>query len=152
MRKIIVLACLCINSIFCFSQTCEERETKLIHGLTSFSAGLLYNTYAVIGSLSDGFGNDVYDAKSMTSLLNAQKQLLDNLSEVLRNMTGQQTLRAQRDIDFANSSASILKGLKTQADLMLSYVRSKTPQRLEAYETQRNKNWNDITSLMGLKE
>lgn len=52
MRVCIVVILFAIS--FCgHSQTCEEREGKLLELNGSLSAGFAYNTYAVIGALSD---------------------------------------------------------------------------------------------------
>jgi len=152
MKRAVLIICISCLSLPAFSQSCEERESRLVQGITGFSATVLYNTYGLIGSISDAFGNDVYDSKTVSNLLNAQKKLMDNLVELVEKMNRDSILLKPADINYASSSVLILKGLKKQAELMLEYARSKTPQRLENYEAQRTKNWSDISKLMGLKE
>jgi hypothetical protein len=106
----------------------------------------------MIGSISDGFSNDVYNAKTVTDLLNAQYKVLDHLASVTDKLNSENTLSDPQDRNYASTTSTILTGLKKQANLMIEYVKSKTPQRMEAYEAQRNQNWDSIAELMGIKK
>ena len=48
MKKIILICTLAILSLNSFSQTCEEREEKLLTTIGGVSATMLYNTYVLI--------------------------------------------------------------------------------------------------------
>jgi hypothetical protein len=151
--KNVILACtLIIISLSSSSQTCELREEKLIECLGAFTAGYLYNTYGLIGSVSDAFANDVYDAKTTNNLLGAQKKVLDNLGPLLDSLVSIGTFSSKEYREDVATTKSIFNGLKKQIDLMLEYIRSKTPQRLEAFEEQRKKNWSAISKMMGIDE
>ena len=118
----------------------------------SLSAGFLYNTYGLIGSIADGYGHDAYTAETVTDLLKAQKNLIDNMITLLEKTIGEKTFKAKSDKDYMTSSVSILKGFETQTDLFLKLVKSKSQKNIEAYDEQRNKNWKDLSKLMGVKE
>jgi len=152
MRKYIIALFLLTASINSFSQTCEERESKLLSAVGGFSAGFLYNTYGLIGSISDGYTHEAYDALTVSDLMGAQKKLADNLVKVLEELKSGSFLKDKQDQDFAGSVINILKGLKKQAQLLEDYVDNKSKQKQDAYEVQRKKNWSDISKLMGIDE
>jgi len=152
MRKhIIILFCLAAF-LPGISQTCEERETKMLEAFGGFSAGMLYNTYGLIGSISDGYAQDAYDALTVSDLMNAQKKVADNLVKVLEDLKNGGFLKAKKDQDFAGSLITVLKGLKNQAQLLEDFADNKSRQKQEAYEEQRKKNWSAISKLMGIEE
>jgi len=152
MRKYIIALLLLTTSISSFSQTCEERESKLLESVGGFSAGFLYNTYGLIGAISDGFTHDAYDALTINDLMDAQKKLADNIVKVLEELKSGGFLKDTKDQEFAGSVINILKGLKKQAQLLEDYVDNKSKQKQDAYEDQRKKNWSAISKLMGIDE
>ncbi len=152
MRKYIIVLFLLITSINSYSQTCEERESKLLEAVGGFSAGLLYNTYGLIGSISDGYTHDAYDALTISDLMDAQKKLSDNLVKMMEELKSGGYLKDKKDQDFAGSVINILKGLKKQAQLLEDYADNKSRQKQEAYEEQRKQNWSAISKLMGIEE
>lgn len=152
MKKILVAACLIAITNLGISQTCEQRENKLLEAFGGFSAAMLYNTYGLIGSISDGFTHNAYDAVTVSDLLGAQKKVAENLEKVLEDLNTGGFLKDEKDKDFANAMISILKGLKKQAQLLEIYTDRNNRQNQEAYENQRNKNWSAISNLMGIEE
>ena len=134
------------------SQTCEEREKQLLSTVGSFSAGYLYNTYGVIGSVSDGFGNNVYSTETVNDLLEEQKKVLDNMIKSMGTLVEGGFIKDSSDISYIRSSISLMKGLKKQAELMQEYAKRKTQSRLNEYDEQRRKNWKDLSKMMGIDE
>lgn len=152
MKKFFIALCVFAVSSGAFSQTCEERESKLLEAVGGFSAGMLYNTYGLIGSISDGYAHDVYDAVTIGDLMDAQKKVADNLVKVLEELKNDGYLKDKKDQDYAGSIINILKGLKKQAQFLEDYADNKTRQKQEAYEEQRKQNWSAISKLMGIEE
>ena len=152
MRKMIIVLILLTASTGSFSQTCEERENKLLEAVGGFSAGMLYNTYGLIGSISDGFVQDVYDPLTVSDLMDAQKKVADNLVKMLEDLNSGAFLKDKKEQDYTGSVINILKGLKKQAQLLEDYSNNKTRQKQEAYEAQRKQNWSAISKLMGIPE
>jgi hypothetical protein len=152
MRKHILALFLLIASISSFSQTCEERENKLLEGFGGFSAGMLYNTYGLIGSISDGYTHEAYDPLTVSNLMDAQKKVADNLVKVLEDLLKGGYFKDGKDQDFAGSLITILKGLRNQAQLLEDYADNKNRQKQDAYENQRKQNWTAISKLMGIDE
>lgn len=152
MRKHIIPFLFLMASINSFSQSCEEIENKLLEAFGGFSAGMLYNTYGMIGSIGDGYAHDAYDALTISDLMDAQKKVADNLVKVLEELKNGGFLKDKKDQDFAGSVINILKGLKKQAQLLEDYVNNKSRQKQEAYDEQRKQNWSVISKLMGIAE
>ncbi len=152
MKNLFITLCLFAVSSGSFSQTCEERESKLLEAVGSFSAGMLYNTYGLIGSISDGYAHDAYDALTISDLMEAQKKVADNFVKVVEELKNGGYLKDIKDQEFAASMINILKGLKKQAQLLVDYADNKTRQKQEAYDAQRKQNWSAISKLMGIEE
>lgn len=152
MKKLFIALALFAASVSCFSQNCEERENKLLEAFGEFSAGMLYNTYGLIGSISDGFTHEAYDAVTISDLMGAQKKVADNLVKVLEELKTGRFFKDEKDQDFASSLINILKGLKMQAQLLEDYADNKSRQKQDAYEAQRKINWSAISKLMGIEE
>ncbi|MBK9568691.1 MAG: hypothetical protein IPO53_01350 [Chitinophagaceae bacterium] len=152
MKKIILALLLVTASYNSFSQTCEERESKLLETIGSFSAGMLYNTYGLIGSISDGYTHDAYSPATVDELMEPQKKVADNLIKVVEELINTNMFNAPEDKDYAATIIKILKGLSNQAQLLQNYTTHKIRQNQEAYENQRKQNWSAISKLMGIEE
>src|SRR5688572_10067205 len=111
MKKLLALICTVILLNTTYGQTCEEREKELLTTVGSFSAAYLYNTYGMIGSISDGFVHNAYDAETVNDLLKAQNNLLEHLTNTMENLVKGQFLTDSVDIRYAGSAALVLKGL-----------------------------------------
>ncbi len=152
MKKLFIAFCLVTGSFNVFSQTCEQREDKLLSAFGSFSAATLYNTYGVIGGIADGYAHDAYDVQTVNDLLDAQKKLADNLLKVLTDLKNDGALKDKADQDYSVSAIDILKGLKRQVQFFQDYIKNNNRQEKDDYEQQRKKNWKDISKLMGIEE
>ena len=152
MKKIVLSLFILIVSLNCFCQTCEEREPRIQQAMVGFSSALLYNTYGVIGSIADAYVKNAYNAEMVDQLMNAQKNLADNLVKVLDGLVKDNILVTQMDKDYAVSAINILEGLKKQGGLLQEYAQTNSRQKQEAYDDQRKKNWSVLSKLMGIKE
>lgn len=152
MKNILVAILFLVPATTAIAQTCEEREKQLITTVGAFSAGYLYNTYGLIGSIADGFGHDTYKPDHTHDLLEAQKKVLDNMISVIGKLTGEGNLGNEDNINYMKKAAEVMKGLKKQAQLLQDYVQNKRQSLLNAYDEQRTKNWKAISKLMGIEE
>jgi hypothetical protein len=150
MRKIFLLFLLML-SLESFSQSCEEKETKLLQVVGGFSSALLYNTYGLIGSIGDAYVKDAYTAEMVESLMTAQQKMTGGLLLMLNNLVKDSVLK-DADRDYAMRAVSILTGLKDQALLLQEYAHTSNEKKQQAYEDLRKKNWSAICKLMGIKE
>lgn len=152
MRKLLLFF---LFSAFFFTtkaQQSGEREPKLIELLNSYSAGFLYNTYGLIGSIADGFTAEAWPASQATDLLDAQKKLAENMSVQLEKMISEGAFEKEKDRNYMSSVSRLLRGLGMQAGLLTNLVNNKNRKTTEAYEKQRDQNWKDLSKLMGIKE
>jgi hypothetical protein len=152
MKKMILAICILGISFNSYAQTCEEREGKLLGVMGSLSAGFLYNTYALLGSISDGYAHDAYNAETATDLVNAQKQLADNMTSLLEKIIKDKAFKDKKDEDYLGACITIIKGLKAQAGYLVDLVKNNSQKNTNAYEEQRRKNWKDLSKLMGVPE
>jgi len=152
MKKYLLFIALIFVFQSSFSRTCEEREDKLLSAVGGFSAGLLYNTYGLVGSVADAFGKDAYTAETVTDLMNAQKNMADNIIKMLDGLIKDNALKDENDKNYVIATKEIIAGLKKQAELLADYAKTNSSQQQRAYEQQRQKNWKDISKLMGIEE
>src|SRR5712671_4901173 len=102
MRKNIIFLFLLIASISSFSQTCEQREGKLLEAVGGFSAGALYNTYLLIGMVWDEKEN--YDTAIARQILDEQKNLSETLAKTMEELKNGGYLKDKKDQDFAGTA------------------------------------------------
>ena len=152
MKKFFIALSMLAVSSTGFCQTCEQRETQLAQAIAGLSAGLLYNTYGVIGSIADAYVKDTYKKETVDDLMNAQKNLADNLVKMMQGLVKDSILNNQADRNYLISAISILNGLKKQAQLLQEFAQTNNQQKQEGYDDQRKKNWSAISKLMGIKE
>ncbi len=152
MKKIFTIFCFILLTLNSYTQTCEEREGKMLTIIGGFSAGLLYNTYGVIGSVADGFMKDAYTGETVTNLMNAQKAMADNFIKMMNNNLKENVFTKEADITYMKSAIEIIKGLKLQAGFLIDLTEVNSNKKRDEYETQRQKNWSSISKLMGIEE
>lgn len=152
MRKMLICGLLMLSALVTIAQPADGSDKKMMQALSAFSAATLYNTYGLIGSIGDGFGSDVYDAETARNLLNAQKDLMDNLVKLTEDLTLSGTVKDSASLVYLRTATGIMKDLKEQARLMTEYTKDKKRKILDAYEKQRNENWKSISRLMGVPE
>jgi hypothetical protein len=152
MKKIIIAIAFISISHLTFAQTCEEREIKLHSAIGSFSAGLLYNTYGLIGSVADAFEKNAYPPETVTDLMNAQKNMADNLIKMIDGLIKENIIANEKQKNYIASAKDVIEGLKKQAEIQAEYARTNSNRQQKAYAEQRQKNWKDISKLMGIEE
>ncbi len=108
MKKIFFVLLIFAISHRAVSQTCEEREDQLLGMMGGLSAGFLYNTYGLIGSIADGYGQDAYSESTVIDLLEAQKKLADNMVALLEKMVAENAFKKQTDKDYVVSSVAVI--------------------------------------------
>lgn len=151
MKHLLLISCMAF-SIHVTAQTCEERETKLLELNGSLSAAFMYNTYAVLGSLADGFGHEVYDKETITDLMAAQRKMASNMVNVFEKILMDQILTVEDNRDYIRTTIVIVKSFITQIDLFQKYVQNKTQKNLNAFQAERTSNWKQLSKLMGIDD
>ena len=152
MKKIILICTLAILSLNSFSQTCEEREEKLLTTIGGVSATMLYNTYVLIDVAKDAFLNKTYETEKVTQLMNSQKAMADILIKIFEDNLKEKAFSKEDDKNFIESLTESIKGLKNQAVLLLNITEDNIASNTEAYTKQKEKNWGAIAKLLGIAE
>ena len=152
MKKVIIIICVFTASLNAFAQTCEQREAKMLTTMGGLSAGFMYNTYAAIGSICDGYAHSTYAVKETNDLLQSQEQLISNLLGQLNELLTGHMLKDKNDEDFMRSVVKTVQGLKNQALYFQDYMKNKSDLKKNAYDDQRKENWKEISKMMGLKD
>ncbi len=116
----------------------------------ALSAQAMFNTYLVIGSISDNFVSETYDAETANSLLEAQVGMIEKLEENLAALENG-FLTDQADIDFMRDVVRVMGGLKKQAQLALKYVASGDANDATKFDNQRQANWGQISKLLDIE-
>ena len=153
MKKIICCFVILVFSYQSFSQqNCDESERNSNAIIAALSAGFLYNTYALIGSLADGYESNAYDDATLVDLLDAQKQMARNMSTLFEKQETDPNLQELGRKEYLRSVTTIIKEFELQMNLLVKMVQNKSRKNIEAYTTQRRKSWTDISKLMGVKD
>ena len=152
MKKIVLICTLAILSFNSISQTCEEREGKLLATIGGVSATMLYNTYVLIDGAKDAFLKKIYDTEKVTQLMNSQKGMFDFLIKTFEDNLKEKVFSKEDDKNFIESIAESIKGLKNQSVLLLKITEDNSASNTEAYTKQKEKNWTAISSLLGIAE
>ena len=152
MKNWILLSVIFLSGFELYSQDTNDKENKQFELFNNFSTAYLFNTYALIGSLADGFDHDAYDESTVTDLLNAQKKLASGLAIELDKKLKDTVFTSEKRKQYLDSFRKILDEFNLQIDLFLKFVRNNSKKNEDAYITQRKKSWIDISNLVGIKD
>ena len=111
MKKIAAVLLFSLFNSISFCQACEERENKILTLTGAFSAGFIYNTYGLIGAVSDGFIKDAYSKETVTQLMNAQKGMADNFISMFNENLNETNFPDEKNRDFLNSKLTTSLGV-----------------------------------------
>ncbi|MBI3138822.1 MAG: hypothetical protein HYZ15_09580 [Sphingobacteriales bacterium] len=150
MKKILFTLSLLVITLSGFTQTCEEREGKLLEMVGSLSSLYIYNTYTTIGSVCDGAVKEVYTDSFATAILEEQKGMLDLVIEKMNGLVMNKTLKDPSDVNYVNSLVPLLTGLKKQAQAYIDYMQTKEDSHKTLYSTARKSNWKSICEIMDI--
>jgi hypothetical protein len=152
MKKTILCCALLTISVLSFSQTCEEREGKLLEVTGALSAGFVYNTYLAIGGTADNFVSKQYDSSFCKTLLVEQLALVSSIQKTFKETSDKNLVKDEADKLFFADMDKVLNGLKKQAQYFIDYVAIKSTDKMELYDNQRKANWAGISKLLGLDD
>lgn len=152
MKKLIIVSIVTMMAINVHSQETEKRENNLFELFNNFSTAYLFNTYALIGSIADGYDKNAYDENTVTDLLNAQKKLATDLVVLIENKLKGEVFTIERRKKYLESFIPILNEFNLQIDLFFKVLKNNSRKNVDAYVEQRKKSWKDISNLVGLKD
>lgn len=125
----------------------NNGQLTAIGGLT---AANMYTTYIAIGATADAFGNDVYTAEQVRSIMTSFVGMMDTVKKQLLNV--QEKLDSKDDIKYIDEAIEIFGLLQEEARQLSKFAASKSQDDYKAYEKARTTVWPRIKKLLGIKE
>lgn len=155
MRKLIILiAFITLSNSNTFAQT-STTPTKNVYTLEligGLSAGLVYNTYIVIGSVADGHAGEVYDDKKTKEILQEQERFIHSINKMVDSTISSGEIESQNDLNYLKEVSKTLRGLILQARYYRQEVEVKDGAGRKKYGEQRTANWQLISTMLGLND
>ena len=91
------------------TQTCEQRESRLLSSYGTISAVAVYNTYITVGGITDLWTAKAYEDERVKTLFDEQKSMLTTLSDDLDKLVRDKALKSQDDIYYIQELNKIVK-------------------------------------------
>ncbi len=130
--------------------TQSTPENDVLETLGLMGGVSLYNTYILIGAISDAYANKGYTGELATELLNKQVALID--AQIQQYKTVSKSFVKKTDDKVAITTINeIFEGLKTQATHVLEYIETDEVDAADKYEEQRLENWAKISEFLGME-
>jgi len=130
--------------------TQNTPEDDVLETLGLMGGVSLYNTYVLIGAVSDGFANEGYSDELATTLLNKQIGLID--AQIAQYKTvGKSFVKKASDKEAITTINEIFVGLKAQAQYAIDYIATPSNDAAEIYDEQREANWAKISEFLGME-
>lgn len=130
----------------------DMAALKDLNSNLSYSVGWLggtqvYFLFAYIGTIGDGFGNDVYDEDTATELImeviNNTKGTADMLGKLKPKMNAD-------DAEAIGNMIDIYKDLNTYSTALGAFIKSRSQADLDKYQNARKTVWPKIQDFLGL--
>lgn len=150
MKRLLPLFLMLSLSSVLFSQTAEQRETRLLESIGTLSSAYIYNAYIVIGSISDASVDGVYSDSLSTSVLQEQQGMLDVVIESLNKLVKEKALKDINDVTYVNTLTPLLKGLKAQAQSFIDFLKTKNTAHTTEFARLRKSNWKSICIMLNI--
>jgi hypothetical protein len=150
MKRLLPLFLMLSFNTVLFSQTAEQRETRLLESLGTLSSAFIYNAYVVIGSVSDATVDGVYTDSLATAVLQEQQGMLDVVIESLNMLVKEKALKDVNDVKYVNTLNPILKGLKAQAQSYMDFLKTKNTVHTTEFARLRKSNWKSICVILNI--
>lgn len=130
--------------------TQSTPENDVLETLGLMGGVSLYNTYILIGAVSDAYANKGYTGELATELLNKQVALIDAQIQQYKTVS-KSFVKKTNDKEAITTINEIFEGLKTQANHALEYIETDEVDAADKYEEQRLENWAKISEFLGME-
>jgi hypothetical protein len=128
---------------------CDADVREAFGGVSSIT---IYNTYLTIGAIADGHVNDVYDAERVKELMGEQATMLQSVIDMLSKcQTAKSNGLSADDVLYVKDLIACLKSLKEEALGLSDYAITGSEAGQTKYNTNRDKAWSQIKTLMGIE-
>jgi hypothetical protein len=148
MKKVFLLLFLALT-LQVQAQTGKDAALEVIGGTGGL---LLYNTYLVIGQTHDGFGGEVYDAATATTLVEEQLSGIETVKGQYSALIRSKFLTDPNDVQFVKEMLEAFDLVHQEGSHFVRYLKEDDQGALEDYEIARQAAWAKISSLLGLEE
>jgi hypothetical protein len=126
-----------------------DLEENLLLAVGALSGQNVYVTYAYIGTVADGYANDVYSAEQVQELMKEIVGLCSTAGGYVRTLASANI--SEEDRASVQQMVGILDLLRQEAEALSAFVVSKKQADLTAYETARAEAWPRIQSALGIQ-
>lgn len=128
---------------------CDADVREAFGGVASIT---IYNTYLTIGAIADAHVNDVYDASRVKELMGEQTAMLQSVIDMLEKCkVAKSNGLSADDVDYVKDLIDCLQSLKKEAQGLSDYAGDQSTDAQTRYNTNRDKAWSQIKTLMGLE-
>ncbi|MBN9293394.1 MAG: hypothetical protein J0G96_05390 [Flavobacteriia bacterium] len=147
--KLIVVLFLTICSFSVSRAQCDVNVREAFGGVSSIT---VYNTYITIGAIADAYVNEVYDANHVKDLMSEQTAMLQSVIEMLSKCKEVKSNGlTEDDVLYVQELVDCLTSLKKEAQGLNDYAATGSEDAQNRYNTNRDKAWQQITTLLGLE-
>jgi hypothetical protein len=129
--------------------TSTKKESSNLELIGMLGGQSVYNMYLVIGAIADNFASGNYEAETAEQLLDVQVLFSERIAEQFRSLLNEQEL-VESDKEVLNDMLKIYSGLQKQAKFAKAFINGDEDAGTD-FESQRKKNWADISELLGLE-
>jgi hypothetical protein len=128
-----------------------KGKGEVLEALGASSAMLIYNTYMVIGAISDGNADGNYEDELSIQLLDEQIMAINLLDTHYTDVLNSGFLVEESDKKFMQDVIKALHLLKNEAYYLKRYISSSQESDLHEYDASRKEAWNMIRELLGIE-
>ncbi|TSJ46655.1 hypothetical protein [Fluviicola chungangensis] len=146
------LLALLFFAFFGLSTVKAQCDTEVREAFGGVSSITIYNTYITIGAIADAHVNEVYDAARVKELMGEQTSMLQAVIDMLDKckVVKSNGLSAD-DVEYVKDLIVCLQSLKAEAQGLSDYAATQSEDAQNRYNTNRDKAWSEIKTLMGLE-
>ena len=127
----------------------SDLEENLLLAVGALSGQNVYVTYAYIGTVADGYANDVYSPAQVQELMKEIVGLCSTAGGYVRTLA-EADISAD-DRESIEQMVGILDLLRREAEALSAFVVSQSQADLTAYETARARAWPQIQNALGIQ-
>ena len=127
----------------------SDVEDKLLLAVGALSGQNVYVTYAYIGTVADGFANQVYSADQVRELMSEVMGLCSVAGDYMQALADSKI--STDDKATIEQMVGIFGLLRQEADALSSFAQSESQKDLDAYETARRDAWPQIQAALGIE-
>lgn len=147
--KLVLVFLFTLSGFSVLRAQCDEDVREAFGGVSSVT---IYNTYITIGAIADAHVSEVYDANRVKELMSEQTSMLQSVIAMLdKCKVVKPNGLTEEDVQYIKDLIACLESLKAEAQGLSDYAISKSEDAQLVYNTNRDKAWGQIKTLLGLE-